>query len=201
MEQIKDLISQEDIAKEILKTVKKERMTTSDGKRIMKVAQLPPVILQKSHPTYKKCKDRLYARYYYKMYKKKGKTVSEVLKKNDLPVKQDRANTTQQRWTKSEEQQLIELVDKFGHDNGCVMASRKLGRTFSSCKCKYANIKLEKQVEKPAAVTIKKLKPISVPVTKDISNFDIDGYNVSITYKNGSKLTYNIETQSINISH
>ena len=48
MEQIKDLISKEDIAKEILKTVKKERMTTSEGKRIMKVAQLPPVILQKT---------------------------------------------------------------------------------------------------------------------------------------------------------
>jgi len=135
------------------------------------------------------------------MYKKKGKTVSEALIKNDLPVKQDRANTTQQRWTKSQEVELIELVNKFGHDNGCVMASRKLGRTFSSCKCKYANIKLEKEVEKPAAVTIKKLNPISVPVTKDISNFDIDGYNISITYKNGSKLTYNIENQSINISH
>ena len=32
-------------------------------------------------------------------------------------------------------------------------------------------------------------------------NFDINGYNLSITYKNGSIVTYNVETQYINIKH
>jgi hypothetical protein len=201
MEQIKDLITHDDIVKDILKYLKKERMSASDGKRIMKVSQIPPVLLQKNHPTYKKAKDRIYAKLYYQMYKKEGKTVAEVLKKNDLPITQDRVNTTQQRWTKSQEEILVKLVDKFGHDNGCVMASRKLGRTFSSCKCKYASIKNEKEKEIPVIKERKKVEPISVDITKDIVNFDINGYNISITYKNGSTVTYNVETQSINIKH
>ena len=193
-------ISHEEVVQQILKELQKDN-TTREGKLIIRAEQIPPVLLQKKHKMYKSCKNKLYQRRYKQLKRDNTISLRKELFKEEGFIGNSRKGGSYVRWSRQEVNTLLRIVDEFGHDIGCTKASKELGRSFNSCKCKYSEVtkgKKRNRVVKPKNTT-PEIKPVSLDVSKDITNLDIQGYKIKITYKNGSVFTYNMETQQISI--
>ena len=213
-------VSQPEIIKEILKELKKES-TRIGGKLIRRAAQIPPVLLQEDHETYMLCKRRVYAKKWHRQKVSATKLIEQGLSASELVrniynteteshAPNSRKGSTYKKWSPHEMWTLKSYASDYGHEIGCKKASSELKRSFSSCKCKLGNLlrkesitpNLQQKFYERTPETKENIKPtqVSVPVTKDIEKVDVQGYKITITYKNGSIFIFNMETQEVSIN-
>ena len=197
------IVTKEEVLKEILIELQKDN-TTRDGKLIIREEQIPPILKQESHPTYKSCKNKVYQRKYKqvirsKSYENENKEQVKV-PKHKFAVRNRRGGKLK-KWSEDEYAVLRYYVKNEGYKNGLHTAAYILKRSYNACRCKFDTLE-NKDVPTQSQViknTTPEIKPISLDISKDIANLDIQGYKIKITYKNGSVFTYNMETQQISI--
>ena len=198
------VITKEEVLKEVLKELQKDN-TTRDGKLIIRENQIPPILKQESHPTYVSCKNKVYQRKYKQLLRGKSnvnevKEDKKMMPKHKFAVRNRRGGKLK-KWSEDELSVLRYYVKNEGYKNGLHTAAYILNRSYNACRCKFDKLEYKDETTQSEVIknTAPEIKPVSLDISKDIANLDIQGYKIKITYKNGSVFTYDMETQQISI--